>query len=589
MLYWPACRCEFVNFDDNIYVTEQPMVQKGLTRQSVLWAIRDGGRGTGNWQPLTIISYQLDILLAGGWKKGNEQRVAAVMHLHNIGLHACNTVMILGLLIWLLNGFQSEQKYKNVGFALLGTLMWAWHPLRVESVAWVASRKDVLCLFWYLAGHLFYIYALRNECRMYFCGPSTDPIVNDIHVNAKRDLSLIATYVCCVLALISKPIALVYPGTLALLEIFIRNKITWMRIVGMSIVAFLFLLVVMETQQSAMVLDVDWITRFMNVVASIGSYLSDTLWAKQLCCFYPYEIPVALSRFLSGGVCCLALGILLFGNWFLVKTQKMISIGILWFLIALIPVSGLVLVGMACRADRYMYLPAIGLSMVVVAFFSITARNRWGLCLILIFFSGWIGQNAIKTRTQIETWKSSETLLSHALVSVPENYLAAANLAAMYGMQSNLVECLRYRILEHQWYLKPRGYGCLESSLYMVFKMEGIDISSDQEILSVEILANAPLRKEKTYAMAYAAFRKKLYLSAQAFIQQCIDEDQKNGYAWELYARILLEQNNYENAYDCAVQALRLLPQRGAIQILLKDIRSAMLYKNENKIYDLSM
>jgi protein O-mannosyl-transferase len=413
--FWPVRNCRFINFDDPVYVTANSHVQGGLNARGIAWAFQTGQ--AGNWHPLTWLSHMVDWDWFGPEPAGP--------HLINLLLHAANTVLLF-LLLQRLTG--------AVGRSVFVAALFALHPLHVESVAWVAERKDVLSTFFGLLVLLSYrSYTTHKTYKTYLLS-----------------LSFFA------LALMSKPMWVTLPLILLLLDYWPLQRVsgeggeaagsapdTWHPAPGTShltrLIAekwpFILLsaascIVTFLVQRSAgavsSLVRLPLGARIENSLVSCLRYLAKTFWPVDLAIPYPHpgHWPFALVLFaavLIVGVSVLALCTR--------RTQPFLFTGWFWFLITLLPVIGLVQVGNQSLADRYMYVPSIGLFLALA--WGATARLerwRWPRPAIAVPAVLILAVCAARTRDQLRYWQDSETLFRHAIAVTENNYLAHDNL-----------------------------------------------------------------------------------------------------------------------------------------------------------------
>lgn len=414
-LYWPALHHAFVNYDDDLYVTGNAVVQQGLTGPALRWILSHPV--CGNWHPVTMLSHLVDCTLYGQQPGGH--------HLTSVCLHALN-----GLLLFLCLNRLTGALWRSAVVAAL----FVCHPLHVESVAWVAERKDVLstafgllALYWYAS------YAAG--------GPVDKPVGTSGSAPSGwtgcQPVSYWLAFGCFTMALLSKPMLVTLPLLWLLLDYWPLQRfpaIPWRALLQEKIPFFALAAascaVTLLTQAGAGAtksLEVAPLAlRGENAFISCGRYLAKHFWPVDLAVFYP--LPAAWPM---GWVLLSALVLAAMTGWCWRERRRcpFLLVGWLWFLGALVPVIGLVQVGIQAMADRYTYLPSIGLLVLVV----------WGAS---EFTRGWRGQAillsattlaaivlcAAATRHQLAYWRNSETLFRHALAVAPDNHVARNNL-----------------------------------------------------------------------------------------------------------------------------------------------------------------
>jgi protein O-mannosyl-transferase len=418
--FWPVVRCGFVNFDDPEYVTDQPYVLGGLTWRAIIWAFTS--QQGSNWHPLTSISHMLDIQLFGAR--------ATAHHVVSLVYHIVNTL----LLFLLLTRMTSTMWRSGLVAALF-----AIHPLHVESVAWISERKDVLStLFWLLAIWAYCAYA-SNESEVRAEKPERDPKWK----NRKLYYSLALLFFA--LGLMSKAMVVTLPFVLLLLDYWplrrmtsaeyreegrvrvrsfarlMREKIPFFLLsAGASLVTY-----AVQRAQGATRLagELRVGVRVANAVVSYVRYLGKTFWPAELTVFYPH--PLVWPHWTIVSACLSLLAVSAFVVW--MNKREYLAVGWFWFLGTLVPVIGLVQVGDQAMADRYMYIPSIGLFLALVwGVADVAQRNvalRMAACAMSIVA---IGALSVVTQNLTRTWQSSETLFRHAL-AVSETNAAAHN------------------------------------------------------------------------------------------------------------------------------------------------------------------
>lgn len=397
VLYAPVRTHEFLNYDDNEYVTEHPHVPNGLTWAGVRWALTGVHQAT--WHPLTSLSHLVDVELFG---------LDAGAHLlENVALHALATA-VLFLVLAAMTGARWPSAWVAAVFA--------WHPLHVESVAWVSERKDVLsglCWMLTLAAHL--RFARRPTWG--------------------RWAAVVAVFTA---GLLAKPMLVTLPFVLLLLDWWplgrLRDRATAIALVREKLPLFALAAVVsvltVAAQRSAGALaatlaSTPLVYRLGNAAISYATYLWKTVWPTGLAVFYP--APANLSAWHALGatlvLVAISVGVALAG-----RRRPFLAVGWLWYLGTLVPVIGLVRQGDQAMADRFTYLPAIGLYVMVAwGVLSIPGVRRGGRALA----AGAVATLALcvaVTAAQIPHWRNSLTLFSHAVAVTRDNHVAHSNL-----------------------------------------------------------------------------------------------------------------------------------------------------------------
>lgn len=383
-VYWPVGSHQFLSFDDSVYVTGNPHVANGLSGRNLVWAFMSVD--AGNWHPLTWLSHMADIQLFGMHPRGH--------HLTNLFLHTLSTLFLLLMLVRL-----TGQRWQSAFVAAL----FALHPLHVESVAWVAERKDVLSgLFWMLTLYAYAEYA-RSRKPVYY------------------RLSL-----CCfVLGLMAKPMLVTLPVVMLLLDFWplaryetqksavalIQEKIPFF------VCSLLTTLITIYAQSSGGAIgtlsDFSFVNRAQNALVAYAAYIGKTLWPHSLAVYYPFPSFIPLWQVVGALLLLLALSVTA------LKTRKdhpYLAVGWLWFIITLLPVIGLIQVGDQAMADRYSYIPQIGLAVMAAWGFSDLIRSRPYRKPITIMLAGaLVIASAAITWKQLGYWQNSISLYRHDL------------------------------------------------------------------------------------------------------------------------------------------------------------------------------
>jgi len=340
--YWRVVTCRFVNFDDYYYLVENPRVALGLSWSNVVWAFQTGY--FANWHPLTWLSYLADYEIYGLNPGG--------FHLTNLLFHTANTVLLFLLL---------KAMTARVWPSAFVAAFFAWHPLHVESVAWISERKDVLSTFFFLLTLLAYVKYARST--------------------ASRSRFYVLSLVLFAFALMSKPMVVTLPFLLLLLDYWPLRRISLStfpdsrrRVPRLVLEKLPFLaltlaasIVTYSVQRAAgAVSSLETIPlrlRLANSVLSYARYIAKTFWPSKLAAIYPYPVHHQMLWVLGPALLLAGLSALVLLRG---RRQPFLLTGWFWFLGTLVPVIGLVQVGAQSIADRYMYIPSIGLFILVV-------------------------------------------------------------------------------------------------------------------------------------------------------------------------------------------------------------------------------
>ncbi|MCX5855689.1 MAG: tetratricopeptide repeat protein [Deltaproteobacteria bacterium] len=425
VLFWQVQHHYFILYDDCLYVTENYNVQRGLSWESVTWAMT--ATEAGFWHPLTWLSLMLDYQMFGLNPGG--------FHWTNALLHIANTILLFFVL-----SRMTEETWKS---ALVAALF-AFHPLHVESVAWVSQRKDVLStFFWFLTMLAYVCYAERP--RIY------------------RYVPVVFFYV---MGLMSKPMLVTLPFVLLLLDYWplrrfsaysshVMGKIRFPQIPPFSLILEKIPLLVLATGlvvvtfyteekigalKSLEMFPVE--LRTANAIVSYAGYIWKMMWPINLTVFYPYHDVLPWWQVVSSAVILVLITIPVFYN---IKRSPFLIVGWLWYLGTLVPVIGLVQIGEHAMADRYTYIPLIGLFIIIVWGASDLPKGwRWRHKKTLLGLSSGIILSALMILTwfQIQYWKDNVTLFRHAVHVTNSSFLAHINLGAALSQKEKWDEAM---------------------------------------------------------------------------------------------------------------------------------------------------
>jgi len=441
-IYGRVARHPFVVFDDIDYILNNPRVRQGITRDGVTWAFTSFH--AANWHPLTWISHMLDAQIFGVTDRG-----AGGHHLVSLGLHSLNAVLLF-LVLCRMTG--------HLWASALVAALFATHPLRVESVAWASERKDVL------SGSFFMLTLLAYAAFVERPG-----IVRYAWVLLTLTVGLLA-----------KPILVTVPLVLLLLDVWplgrlrldpalraetitsmgmptsttrVRLSTLLLEKLPLFVVCMASSLVTIEAQSKGGAVSplgsVPLAWRLIEAPISYSTYLWKTVWPTDLAVFYPHPanlrfesieswiVPAALSGFFLLAVTVATVSV--------VKRSPYFTVGWLWFVVMLVPVIGLVQVGAQSWADRYAYLPLIGVYlMLAVAARDFVARHRKARVMLTLAAGSMIAALGLASWFQVDTWRDSRTLFEHALRVTKNNWLIHNNLGVLLLNQGDWDEAQRH-------------------------------------------------------------------------------------------------------------------------------------------------
>jgi tetratricopeptide (TPR) repeat protein len=569
---------DFINFDDNLYVTDNPHVQGGLTIGGFLWAWQS--TDAGNWHPLTWLSLELDRSLFGAGPRG--------FHLTNVALHWANSLLVLALAYRLFNSLLA---------GVLVALLFAVHPLHVESVAWISERKDVLSTFFGLLAILAY------------CEYSSRP-------SLKRYAACAAFFVASLLA---KPMLVTLPCLLLVFDWWplarSRKQVNgedgtsgcgwpWLvaeklPLLAISIASSLITLAVQDTGGAVRRLqDLTFASRLMNALVGYGFYLQKTVVPTDLALYYPLRNPAPSQAW--AWLLCLLL-VTAVAVW-QCRRRAYLLFGWLWFLGTLVPVIGLVQIGYQAHADRYTYFPLIG---VFIAFTGLVAEALAlapavrKLALVAAFVPVCICM--VITARQVGYWHDAESIWRQTLRITADNAYAHYNLANALnarGESNEALDELRESVRLDPTVDARRVYGRLLTQNGRFDQAieqyrAAADLDADDADTHVGLANLLWLRRrfveaeqELLRAVALTGGTAELYNKlgelhenqrrlpeALDCFQRAVDIDPNNATYLDCLGRIVARRGNLSRAFDVFEQALRLNPHHAQT---LSDVGDAL-------------
>ncbi len=577
---------DFVNYDDSYFIYQNDNVSKGLSAESIGWAFTTTYMGV--WHPITWLSHIIDCEIYGLNAGGH--------HLTSILFHLFNSILLF-LILNMITG--------TIWRSALVALIFAIHPLHVESVSWIAVRKDLLSAFFVLLSIRYYIAYVQNK-------------------NRKNYLTVTLFFI---LALLSKPMVLFLPLLFILLDFWpldrleyknnntkfinrvfslLKEKIIWFALSGLILIVNFISL--SNAVTIASVADLSLADRILNVPYVIFFYLYKTVHPVSLSVFYPYPKPLDLLTALGGFSVVLILTVLLF---MLKNKKRYLLFGWLWFLVGLLPVLGLVQQAQHLVADRYMYIPLIGLSIMIVwgtyDTFKKIANSKLiysSITILLIIYF------AFFSFKQVGFWKNSFTLFENALKVNENNHVAHANLGAAHLFEKNFEKAIYHykKTLEIKPYYSTKEDEKHKTFLATAYSQLGNKyLRENKDQLALEQFHHALSFDSGFVAIHYNMgniyFRKLQYLKAANHYKQAIilggnSPDISNNLAISLTktgeyeeAKNLLElilnsnQGDYISAYILACVYSAMDKPDSAVDILIKLVDKGFdnwqLIKNE--------
>lgn len=520
-VFWPVLSARFVNYDDPVYVYENAEVRSGLHAETLRWAWTTGA--AANWHPLTWISHLADVSLYGLRPAGH--------HATSVLLHALNAALLFAIL---------DRATRRRGRAAVVALLFAFHPLHVQSVAWIAERKDVLSTLFWLAATWVY---LR-------------------HAEAPSPARWAAVTLLFALGLTAKPMLVTLPFALLLLDYWplerrgwkglVLEKVPWVLLaVASSVVTYL-------VQRAGRAVggfeQYPLPVRLGNAVLACGAYLRKTLWPSDLAVFYPHPGvhlawgAVALWGLLLAGISAAAMRERRALPW--------LFVGWFWFLGTLVPTLGLVQVGEQAMADRYTYVPLVGIFLLVVwavAEWVPGRATQAGLAAAAVLACA--GATRIR---ELPAWRDSATLWTRALDATRDNYTAMLNLSAPRIEQGRLRDAAA--LLRRAVVLRPDN-PMIRSNLGLVLTHLG---ESDEAAVhyrrALELEPNYP---EAHTNLGFWLVTKGRRDEAITHWRQAIRLDGNYAAPWYNWGSLLAREGDWAEAESKLRRALQLRPDYG--------------------------
>jgi tetratricopeptide (TPR) repeat protein len=587
-VFYQVYTYDFVNYDDQIYVYENPNIQAGITLKAVKWAFTTGYANF--WHPLTMLSYMLDWQLFGSNPAG--------FHLTNLIFHIANTLILFLVLKQMTNALW-QSAFVAALFAL--------HPLHVESVAWVSERKDVLSTFFWLLTMAAYLRYVKQP-------------------NVSRYLLILLSFA---LGLMAKPMLVTLPFVFLLLDYWPLDRIgrfqwrTLYRLVlekiplivlsaALSVIAFLAQPSGgAVTQLAKFGLNI----RIYNALISYVKYIEKMIWPSRLTVFYPLigqNVSVLYVAVSAAVLLAVTILILRFA-----KNHRYLFTGWFWYLGTLVPVIGLIQVGDHAMADRYSYITLTGL-FIIIAWGMPELLAGWRYKKIILILSTLLIILAVSicTRFQLRYWRNGQTLFQHALNVTNNNYIAHYCIADLLVSQGRLDEAIYHysqaiRIL-------PDYVDALNGLGVVFYKTGRIDEAIDyyKEALeinrrNVEVYSNygMALAAEGRFDEAISLYNEALQIAPDSInihlnlgvaltgsgkLAQAVKEYEKilliqpqNAVAHNDFGAVLFRQGNFDQAIAHFKQAVQINPNyidaKNNLSIALAEKQKSMDKDRENE------
>lgn len=557
IVFEPVCRNEFIGFDDSTYVTRNPHIRAGLTRDSIAWSF---GFKTGSyWHPLTWLSHMLDCQLYG--------LSPGMHHLTNLFLHIAN-----GLLLFLVLKRMTRAFWRSLFVALL----FALHPINVDAVAWVAERKNILSTFFWMLTMLTYVFYSE-------------------HPSPSRYLLALLFFA---LGLLAKPMLVTLPFVLILMDYWPLERLRFVPVPDSSNgknsdakisgykgtpilrlllekIPFLALSVVsmcliyLPLQQRGRVISTEVVPmtlRIANALVSYVRYIKNMFWPKDLAIFYPYPDIIPIWQAIVSLLLLVCVSVLLI--W-VFRSKRYLTMGWLWYVGTCIPVIGLVQAGLwPAMADRWMYVPFIGL-FILVAWGGADILAKWRYRRIALGTSALMVLLALTvcTRLQLRHWRNSVTVFGHALVVAGGSSSMHNNLGLALRLQGSVDEAIEHyrQALEFDAdYAKAHNnLGnalLLQGNLNQAISHYHRALQAEPDFAEAHYNLGNTLQSQGKLDAAISHFRRALQ----------VKPDYAN--AHNNLANILLSQGNLDDAIEHYRQALKIEPDNAAMRSNLEAV-----------------
>lgn len=415
LLYAQTRSFDYVHFDDVDYIVKNSAVRSGLSLDGVRWAFTSFY--ASNWHPLTWLSHMADVSLFGidpGWA-----------HIHNMVLHGLNGLLVYALFLRFSGNWRK---------AFLLSLVFLVHPLHVESVAWIAERKDLLCAFYFLLGLIFY----------------------DSYRNHPGPLRYAGVVLAFAMALLAKPMAVTFPVVLLILDLFmyrerfttettesahaknlyLRAAVEKLPLFAMSALVGIVTIAAQDGSSAIAYLDAHSVSaRWFTATSAYLIYLKQFFFPMELVAFYPISAPTSFIDFIAPSIILLALlvTVVIFS-----ARLPLLALGLCWYLATLLPVIGLMQVGSQAHADRYMYLPSLGI--LIPFLYLLPSRDSKNYRFANVLWTLFVVYLSMICFFQVSYWKNRNMLFSRTLEVIGPNYKSHIHLAQDYKNRGMLKE-----------------------------------------------------------------------------------------------------------------------------------------------------
>lgn len=536
LIYLPVTKFGFVDYDDVRYVVKNTHVKNGLTINNIKWAFF--AFYEANWHPVTWISHMMDVQIFG--------MDPGMFHVINIIFHTLNSLLLFLFF---------NKATGRIGASAIISVLFAIHPVHVESVAWIAERKDVLSTFFLMLTLLSYLkYVISKKKWAYF-----------------STLSFFS------LGLMSKPMIVTLPCLLLLLDYWPLCRLFAIReccvINGQDVksetypiiekIPF-FLLSIFSSWITVVAQQADgavasenvlpYTVRIQNSFISYFKYIGNILYPTDLSVIYPYpdEIPFGLF-FIAFAMTVLFVSI----SFYYSKSKPYIAFGVFWFLGTLVPVIGILQVGSQAMADRYLYIPAIGVYVIIAMFWhDLFVKYKYIKKWVVAILAGFFVFLVYKASVQTTYWKDGVSLFEHAINVTEKNYIAHDNLGRHMASLGKIDEAISHyrRAID----IMPNE-STFHNYLAAAYKMKG---DYDSAIKHFEIANNLnPRQVESLSNMASIFYEKGDFKKSLSLIEKALKINPNDYSLYYLMGCIMLGKGAYNMAQNFFFEALKLSPE----------------------------
>ena len=529
---------DFVSMDDPVYVTENPYVNQGLSLKGLRWSLDFGHDSGPYWMPLTMLSHMADCSLFG--------LDPSMHHLHNLLLHLLNTCLLF-LFFYKVSGDYPK--------SLLIAALFALHPLNVESVAWVTSRKNVLSTLCFFSTMLLYVRYLKRKDLMGY------GLVFLFYVLGLMAKASVITLMFSLLLFDMWPFYrfLLFKqqdGPVVFKFFDRRNLVAVAEKIPFLIVTALVLYLNFSKAafvNEATTMDkVPLFLRLSNAVTAYVVYMAQTVMPWPLSVHYPYPVAVPLWKSVPSFLVLVSVSVYALIN---LKKKPYIAVGWFFFMGNLVMVSGLIQGGLwPAHADRFMYIPGIGLSIMVVWGLSEKVKGKkawtWGIGACLIF--------ATLSHVQVKHWKNSRTLYEQALAVHPQDMVSMVNLAFALDKEGKGDDALAYyrKIIE-----RYPEYAEVHVNMAVILAEKNLD---DEALVHFdEATKRAPGSKTAWFNKGLFHERRNETEQALLCFRQVIALEPKHMKSLQAMAGLYLRNKEYQKASELYEQALDVIPEAG--------------------------